>query len=274
MAYRTNKERCKGQLKLLFDNVRNWQNWKRDLKNKGIKQQKIDSTERRKQEIELCWYNNLVEKYGKEFAEWAKQNRGKIFDKYLIAGCKNAREYYDKLAQKLGCRNNSERVKIRRWNNGECSPMSENYECASYFGVHIAENYISKLFEDPVVAPYGTRGYDWICKKGKKIELKSRCLQRQGKRIGWNFTGIDYNTTADYFMLSGWKDRESLLHLYVLMFHRKDMIRGREFWDRESFYITNRPKYLIEFRKYELKDKLDKLKELCNRKNDDINEYQ
>jgi hypothetical protein len=213
--------------------------------------------------------------YGREFVIWALENgifkqpseveEIKNKDLYSKAGCKNSKEYQDKNAQKLGYESNSERVRMGRWNKGLHSPMSENDECSSYFGVYIAENYISKLFEDPIVAPYGTQGYDWICRKGKKIELKSRCLQQQGKRIGWNFTGIDYNNIADYFILSGWKDRESLLPLFAWMFHRKDIIRGREFWDRESFYITNRPEYLREFKRYELKDKLYKLKELCDK---------
>lgn len=222
--------------------------------------------------------------YGREFLIWALENgifkqsseieKNKNKGLYDKAGCKNSKEYQDKNAQKLGYKNHAECVRIMRWNRGEYSPMSENDECSSYFGVYIAENYISKLFEDAVVTPYGTIGYDWICKKGKKIELKSRCLQQQGKRIGWNFTGIDYNDIADYFILSGWDNRESLQPLYVWMFHSKDIIRGKEFWNRESFYITARPQYIAEFKRYELKDKLGQLKELCNRENDNINDEQ
>jgi hypothetical protein len=43
-----------------------------------------------------------------------------------------------------------------------------------------------------------------------------------------------------------------------------------EFWKRETFTITNYPQGLIEFEKYEITNRLDKLKELCNRNKGDI----
>jgi hypothetical protein len=55
------------------------------------------------------------------------------------------------------------------------------------------------------------------------------------------------------------------------IFDKKNVVRGEEFWDRYCFYITNRPKYLNEFKKYEILDELDILKELCNNKNNEIN---
>ncbi len=62
--------------------------------------------------------------------------------------------------------------------------------------------------------------------------------------------------------------------MYIWMYHKDDIMRGRKFWRREGFQITNKPKYLEKLKEYEIKDKLDKLKELCNKKNDDINEDQ
>lgn len=38
--------------------------------------------------------------------------------------------------------------------------MSENEECSSYFGVYIGENYVSKTFEDPIMMPYGNKGFE------------------------------------------------------------------------------------------------------------------
>lgn len=247
-----------------FDNVRDWQNWKRDLKNKQMKQQKIDNIERRKQEIELCWYNNLVDKYGKEFAEWAKQNRGKTFDKYLIAGCKNAREYYDKCAKNAGFNNSTERTKKYKHNNGICWPMSDNPDCSSYFGNFIVENYIIQTFEDPIRMPYGNPGFDWLCKKGEKVDSKAACISQYNGGSRWEFP-IRYNNIADWFILSAWDNRESLNPLHIWIFHKNDIVRGRKFWRRDSFSITNTPEKLKEFEKYEVTDRLDKLKELVNK---------
>lgn len=67
---------------------------------------------------------------------------------------------------------------------------------------------------------------------------------------------------ADWFTLSAWDNRDSLNPLHVMVFHRNDIIRGRKFWRREVFSITNIPKGLKEFEKYEVTNRLNKLKEL------------
>lgn len=41
-----------------------------------------------------------------------------------------------------------------------------------------------------------------------------------------------------------------------------------EFWRRKTFTLTNTPECLKEFEKYEITDRLDKLKELCNKLKD------
>lgn len=244
----------------------------------------------------LGWLRELAKKYGKEYGRefilWALENgifkRPSEVDKdknkglYGKAGCKNSKEYQDKNAQKLGYDSNAERVRERRWNKGTYSPMSENGNCSSYFSditERIFNEFLLTIFEYVEHMNYGNIGFDFICKnpiqefidkypqlklgidKEYKIQLKSRCLQYVGKRIGMNFTGIDYNNIADYFILSGWNNRESLVPLHVLMFHRDNIIRGEKFWNRECFYITNNPYYLGQFRKYELD--LDGLKKLC-----------
>jgi hypothetical protein len=61
--------------------------------------------------------------------------------------------------------------------------------------------------------------------------------------------------------LSGWKDRESLEPLFILIFHRDEIIRGAPFWMRPSFWITNKPEYIRYFSDHDVKDKLEKLKE-------------
>lgn len=132
--------------------------------------------------------------------------------------------------------------------------------------MYIGENYVSKTFEDPIMMPYGNKGFDWICKNGKKIQHEARCLRYDKNQFTYN---IHFNNITDYFILSAWDNREDLEPLYIWIYHKNDMIRighstkKDKFWKRNTFTITNEPKYLSEFEKYEVKDKLEKLKELC-----------
>lgn len=107
--------------------------------------------------------------------------------------------------------------------------------------------------------------------KEYKIQLKIRCLiYYSGMSPRWLFD--IKNDVADYFILSAWDNRENLIPLRIWMFHRDDIVRGKPFWQRQNLSITDTSNGLSEFDMYELKDELKILKELCNRKNDEINE--
>ena len=227
-----------------FDNIDNWLRWKADP------------------------FNILEKKYGKEFVDWIKQNKNKARNCIINAGCKTEKEYQNYCAKKNGFRDNNEYVKIWTHDNGIHMPMSENEECSAYFGIWIAENYIIKTFEDADKAPYGTIGYDWICNKGMKIECKARCLDSNNTwdyPIG-NRRNYNYNMVADYFIISAWDNRESLNPFHVWVFHRDDIVRGEPFWMRMSISISNSEKVLKKFKKFEVTNRLDKLKELCNKR--------
>lgn len=60
---------------MLFDNIDDWLKWKN---------------------------RSIEEKYGKEFVEWARENKGKpgIEDKWTNLGCKTEKEYKDKIAKR------------------------------------------------------------------------------------------------------------------------------------------------------------------------------
>jgi hypothetical protein len=183
---------------------------------------------------------------------------------YKKSGCNNHSEYRNVCAQILGFRNDAERQRERDHYNGKQLPMEFNEDCSSYFGVYIAENYIMKTFEDPIKMPYGNPGYDWLCKTGKKIESKARCMSDHSGCIGFGFD-IYYNNIADYFILSAWNNRDSLEPLHIWVFHRNDIVRNAPFWNRNGFWITNRHEYLAIFDAYEVKNRLDKLKEVIRR---------
>jgi hypothetical protein len=96
--------------------------------------------------------------------------------------------------------------------------VKENKECASYLGCHVAERVLSNVFKDVEVMPYGNPGYDFICNKGKKIDVKSGCIiYKENKSPCWTFK-ISRNKTADYFLCIAFDNRENLtpLHLWLL----------------------------------------------------------
>jgi len=92
--------------------------------------------------------------------------------------------------------------------------FNENKECASFLGVHIAERVLSHAFKDVEVMPTNNPGYDFICNKGKKIDVKSACRRKTGS---WDFH-IGRNPTADYFLCLAFDNRENLnpLHVWLL----------------------------------------------------------
>ena len=99
----------------------------------------------------------------------------------------------------------------RRYKNGG-NLMSENTECSQYLGVHVAERVLSKVFKDVVQMPHNNPGYDFICNKGKKIDVKSSCSHKKGRN--WTFD-IGRNQIADLFLCLTFDNREDLNPLNI-----------------------------------------------------------
>ena len=93
-------------------------------------------------------------------------------------------------------------------------PFYENRDCPSFLGVHIAERVLSNVFKDVERMPMNNPGYDFICSKDKKIDVKSSSLWKDGS---WGF-GINHNTIADYFLCLAFDNRKDLnpLHIWLL----------------------------------------------------------
>ena len=108
---------------------------------------------------------------------------------------KHLKDYYDRVG----------REKL-----GQVS-MYENKTCASYLGVVVAEQVLSKVFKNITRMPNGCPGYDFICSKGMKIDVKSGCITNRG---GWQFN-ITKNKTADYFLCLAFDNRTDLNPLYI-----------------------------------------------------------
>lgn len=223
---------------------------------------------------------------GNEFTWWMQQNgimknptyveRERMKKIFKDHGCNNWVEYKNVCAKAAGFIDNTERVREWTYETGRNLPKEINKDCPSHFG-DFTENLMILTFEDATRMPYGNPGFDWTCKKGYKIDNKSRCLSYyvNSEWLGWTFP-IRYNDIADWFILSAWDDRESLKPLHVWAFHKNDMIRYRigghyilkKFRDRYGLSIPNTREGLKEFGKYEITDRLDKLKEFCKIKNE------
>ena len=91
-------------------------------------------------------------------------------------------------------------------------PMNENRKCASFLGVYVAERVLSHVFKNVQRMPYNNPGFDFICGKGYKIDVKSAC--RGKNRNSWMFN-IDHNTIADYFLFLAFDNRQNLNPMYA-----------------------------------------------------------
>ena len=92
-----------------------------------------------------------------------------------------------------------------------------NKRCSYYLGVHIAENLLSRTFKNVIKMPIGNPGYDLICGKGYKVDVKSSCRLISMYSDRWAFT-IKRNVVADYFLLIAFNNRQDLRpeHLWMI----------------------------------------------------------
>lgn len=114
--------------------------------------------------------------------------------------------------------------------NGHKS-MYENKDSAQYLGVVVGERLCKHLFKDVEVMPYGHSGFDLICNRGKKIDVKTACLTHRGNSVHWVF-GIRKNKIADYFICVAFDNRVNLTPLHMWM------IPGNEINDKLNTSIS------------------------------------
>lgn len=113
-------------------------------------------------------------------------------------------------------------------NEGVFTP---NKSCATYLGIDVAEQVLSKVFKDVKRMPPNNKGFDFICNKGKKIDVKSAVLRFQKRRIsyngGWNFA-INKNEIADFFLCIAYDNRKDLnvKHLWLIPSEKINHLTG------------------------------------------------
>lgn len=132
-------------------------------------------------------------------------------------------------------------------------PMSENKRCGAFLGIHIAERVLRHVFKDVEQMPYGNKGFDFICNKGKKIDVKSSCINHTMDGDCWSFC-INRNAIADHFLCIAFDDRESLTPLYLWLLPSSVVSHAAG--------ISIRPSTICKWDEYQLN--IDKVSMCCN----------
>ena len=94
------------------------------------------------------------------------------------------------------------------------SDITDKKECGVYLG-SIAETILSRIYDNVRVMPPQNPGYDIICNKDYKIDIKSSATGDKGR---WKFH-IDKNKIADYFLCIAFNNRDDLynpVHLWMM----------------------------------------------------------
>ena len=140
-----------------------------------------------------------------------------------------------------------------------CRPMSENRECPSFLGIHIAERALSLFFDGIERMPFGNPGFDFICGRGYKIDVKSACrCYKHGKSHAesWSFH-IKHNTKADYFLCLAFDNRVSLTPEHVWL------IPAESVKHLGMLSITNNSKSIAKWK--ELERPIDRVISCCEK---------
>ena len=182
----------------------------------------------------------------------------------------NIREWKEEWAKDKGWKDykeyNRDNQNRRRWNNGISIPISENEECTDYIGVYIGEDIaklvLTEIFGDVInIMPHGNHGYDAIVTGGYKVDVKTGTLTESGAHQGYRYV-LKNNYIPDYFLLLG-IDNGKVSHIWL--FTKDDIIKGKQFYMRDSILITNKTRYLLEYQRFDLINKLNCIYEVNNR---------
>lgn len=175
-------------------------------------------------------------------------------------GFKNYDEYLNIIALGRGFTCYAEYEKVWMYYPEMPSPIKENRKDTRFLGVYIAENAVAKIFKESKKMPYANIGFDVVCPKGYKIDVKSTVLNKYNT---FNFH-INQNNIADYFILIGFNNIIELEPIYMWIIKSTEDISGCPIKNLEGLAILNEPDYLDIYKKYENPDKLKELKCVCN----------
>ena len=138
--------------------------------------------------------------------------------------------------------------------------MSENVDSPRYLG-EVMEKFLLASFKD-IIEIEKLRGsgietpVDWIYNiDNKKIKIKQlssslKIVRRENNNriyFQWN---IRQNDVPDIFIVSGWSNVQNSQPLYVWAIGSHEIVNCREFWDRQSFIISNHSRSLKKYSKF------------------------
>lgn len=175
-------------------------------------------------------------------------------------GFRDYEEYLNMVAWARGFTCYEEYEKVWVYYPGMPNPIKEDRSNSRFLGVYISENGVADIYKGSQKMPYYNPGYDIICPKGYKIDVKASALNPYNT---FKFH-INKNMIADYFVLVGFNNIIDLRPLHLWVIKSGDDVRGHIMNDINSLTITNEPRFLGAFSKYERVDKLKKLKNVCN----------
>lgn len=120
---------------------------------------------------------------------------------------------------KLGCRYNmnDDTIIIKEdfcYPRGYSGGSINNKTCAAWLGIR-AEIILANLFKKVKKMTYSNPGFDFLCGKGYKIDVKCSCLTVKYK--AWKFN-INHNKIADFFLCLALNNRDDLdpFHIWLI----------------------------------------------------------
>ncbi len=159
------------------------------------------------------------------------------------------------------------------YRTGQGLPMDKNRNCSMFLGVHIAEKILPCVFKEVKRMPNGNRGFDFICNKGFKIDVKSSCILHIPKWNFWTFN-IEKNKLTDYFLCIAFDDRKNLNIEHIWLIKGDEFIKNsKNLNEYMKLSLGTSYKTIETFKKYEITDKLNEINKICNnfKKENNIN---
>ena len=142
-----------------------------------------------------------------------------------------------------------------KYRRGVSRPLESVTDCGAYLGIHIAENVLARVFDHVERAPRNNPGFDFRCRRGHLIDVKSATKLKSRRLAAWKFH-VGKNTIADYFLLLAFDNRESLNPLHIWL------IPGHHVHDHVCIDISEST--LSKWSEYELQNKLADVVACCN----------
>ena len=190
---------------------------------------------------------------------WTEEHIKELREKYsyYINNRKEAKKYFKR--KWCNIRTKASLLKITQ------KMMKINRKCSMFLGCHVAERVLSHVFKDVQKMSFNNKGFDFICNKGMKIDVKSSCLHKNNSYV---FT-INHNKIADYFLCIGFDNRDNLNPQHIWLIKSDDISNNgykskRMNKDTSTINIKSDSDSIEKFSKYELTDKLKETIECCN----------